>query len=652
MQRQGLKKSLLLVPVTLLLMGITSYQKLDTKLGIKDNGEVAAATTQHADTDVVAFEDPYLESDIEEDFLREPGHIKGQITYGELRHYSGDRLSVRNTTTGGMDSTFSSLEGIQALKELPANVKLDLHLGLDPAVSMTPLQGLKNIVRFGITQDSMHKNMTDQDFAALNSLEFTEDTYYPTLRLDAFQYYRNQLGLTSGDLVKLQPMLKKFATVNQTHTAAGYIDLTGQAIKDYSVLNGNVIQGTIILAIGQFLNYLGDDDLWLYADDKLPVAERKVVVKPGTKGLNGEPIQNSTRDSLLGSDNAAYRNDNISDGSGTAEKTISQIEDKTEMVVLAQYDSGANPTKSIKYADGTELQEDGVEYYKLIWGEKPKPTPDPEPKPDPTPTPTPDPVPTPEPEPKPDPTPTPDPKPSPQPNLPNPGPDLAQKRQVVYTTNNIYLYRQPTFTQKARKLFYAKKGRMNRPMFVVIGYARSNRGLVRYKVRDVNRNSKTFGQTGYITTKTSRVVPVYYRAQPKYVMVINASGVNAYCQKNLTGKVANYRQGTQLRVVELVEHNLTTRFKLSNGKYITANKKLVYAGKHSRVTKIKAKTPINRYQTVNLTNRLQHYSRGTYLKVNGYVYSHPNELHRHDALRYQVKGGYITGNNKLVNKYK
>ncbi|MDN6453083.1 MAG: DUF5776 domain-containing protein, partial [Lactiplantibacillus plantarum] len=36
--------------------------------------------------------------------------------------------------------------------------------------------------------------------------------------------------------------------------------------------------------------------------------------------------------------------------------------------------------------------------------------------------------------------------------------------------------------------------------------------------------------------------------------------------------------GTHLRVKKIVKHNLTTRYQLSNGYYITANKKLVTQG--------------------------------------------------------------------------
>ncbi|KIO96044.1 Type IV pilus biogenesis protein PilO [Levilactobacillus brevis] len=68
---------------------------------------------------------------------------------------------------------------------------------------------------------------------------------------------------------------------------------------------------------------------------------------------------------------------------------------------------------------------------------------------------------------------------------------------------------------------------------------------------------------------------MYYAKRHVKIKVINAKGVNAYQKKNLTGKRAHYRYGQQLKVKKIVSHNLTTRFVLSNGTYVTANKKLV-----------------------------------------------------------------------------
>lgn len=113
-------------------------------------------------------------------------------------------------------------------------------------------------------------------------------------------------------------------------------------------------------------------------------------------------------------------------------------------------------------------------------------------------------------------------------------------------------------------------------------YARSKAGVLRYKVRDVNHKSKTAGKVGYITANRKFVVTAYYASMPKNkrITVIAKKGVNAYRQANLTKKVTHYKAGTRLKVKKLVKHNLTTRYQLTNGQFVTANKKLVIQGNY------------------------------------------------------------------------
>ncbi|WP_367334092.1 BspA family leucine-rich repeat surface protein [Lentilactobacillus sp.] len=194
--------------------------------------------------------------------------------------------------------------------------------------------------------------------------------------------------------------------------------------------------------------------------------------------------------------------------------------------------------------------------------------------PNPTPTPTPTHTPTPQPQPTPTPTPTPNP-----PTTPG---YVTKKKAAVYALKAIYLYKNPTFKKSQRIATYPKQKRVNRPMFVVIGYARSNNGTFRYKVRDVNHGRKSDGKIGYITANWKFVRGVYYQSVPKnkVITVISKKGVHAYKNKNLTGRVKSYKKGTRLTVKKLVKHNLTTRYQLSNGMFVTANKKLVIQGKY------------------------------------------------------------------------
>uniref|UniRef100_UPI00403F6BC5 DUF5776 domain-containing protein n=1 Tax=Lentilactobacillus hilgardii TaxID=1588 RepID=UPI00403F6BC5 len=158
---------------------------------------------------------------------------------------------------------------------------------------------------------------------------------------------------------------------------------------------------------------------------------------------------------------------------------------------------------------------------------------------------------------------------------------VAIKGEVVYGLRKFGLYKNSRFASSNRLAWYPKQKRTKRPMFVVTGYARSTNGTLRYKVRDVNHGRKAAGKTGYITASRKYVVPVYYATMPKNKMinVISKKGIYAYKYANLTGKAKHYKTFFQpLTVKRLVKHNLTTRYQLSNGLYITANKKLVIAG--------------------------------------------------------------------------
>lgn len=155
---------------------------------------------------------------------------------------------------------------------------------------------------------------------------------------------------------------------------------------------------------------------------------------------------------------------------------------------------------------------------------------------------------------------------------------VAPISSVVYSTKKIGLYSSKDFSKKTLKHWYGKQKRTKRPMFVVTGFATAKNGALRYKVKDVNHGSKTAGKTGYITTKKAYVVNVYYQAKHKKIQVINPKGINSYQNKSLKSKKAHtYKKGQILRVKKIVSYHLTTRYQLTNGKYVTANKKLVIA---------------------------------------------------------------------------
>ncbi|MFT8913643.1 DUF5776 domain-containing protein, partial [Lentilactobacillus hilgardii] len=158
--------------------------------------------------------------------------------------------------------------------------------------------------------------------------------------------------------------------------------------------------------------------------------------------------------------------------------------------------------------------------------------------------------------------------------------NVAAKGTVIYGLKKVGLYKSPTFKASNRLAWYPKQKRVNRPMFVVTGYARSANGTLRYKVCDVNHGRKTASKTGYLTASKKYVGPVYYATVPKNkrITVIAKTGINAYKSATLNGKAKHYKAGIRLTVKKLVKHNLTTRYQLSNGLYVTANKKLVIVG--------------------------------------------------------------------------
>ncbi|WP_367296031.1 DUF5776 domain-containing protein [Levilactobacillus yonginensis] len=146
------------------------------------------------------------------------------------------------------------------------------------------------------------------------------------------------------------------------------------------------------------------------------------------------------------------------------------------------------------------------------------------------------------------------------------------KKEAVYATKAIGLYKTPTFTKANRQHFYSKQSRTNRPQFIVTGYARSKNGVLRYRVRDVH-NAKL---TGYITANSAYVTNTYYQSNPKTIKVLSRHGINSYSQASLKGKaLKHYARGTSLKVKAVKSYHLTNRFVLPNGHYISANKTLV-----------------------------------------------------------------------------
>ncbi|WP_304057058.1 MucBP domain-containing protein [Levilactobacillus namurensis] len=147
--------------------------------------------------------------------------------------------------------------------------------------------------------------------------------------------------------------------------------------------------------------------------------------------------------------------------------------------------------------------------------------------------------------------------------------NLVQPKMSVTAVKKIGFYRTATFSAKNRLKWFPKQTRTKRPQFVVVKTAYSKKGLLRYQVKDVNKGSKTYGKRGYITTQQAYVKGTYATTKPKAIKVVK--GLNGYRDVKLSRKQTHYRQGQRLAVKKLVRHNLTTRYLLKNGQYVSAN---------------------------------------------------------------------------------
>lgn len=214
----------------------------------------------------------------------------------------------------------------------------------------------------------------------------------------------------------------------------------------------------------------------------------------------------------------------------------------------------------------------------------------------------------------------------------------------INSFKKIGLYRTPDFTAVSRRAWYAQAPRTRQPQFVVTGIEKTKNGTKRYRVRDVNHQSKTYRLTGYVTANSRYVGLTYYAstATPKAMTVLNPRGINGYQTKQLVGLKQHYQQGQCLKVKAVVSHNLTTRFQLENGQYVTANKQLVQIGKLRMPKQVTTKHRINRYKDVNFQHRKGSIAGHRTLRVLGWDYSN------HGTVRYRVSGGYVTANRQFV----
>lgn len=146
------------------------------------------------------------------------------------------------------------------------------------------------------------------------------------------------------------------------------------------------------------------------------------------------------------------------------------------------------------------------------------------------------------------------------------------KGKVVYAQKKIGFYKSTKFTKKNRYKFFTAKSQNKWAQFKLVTKTGN-----RYKVKDINKGSKTYGKTGYITSSSKYITSAEYTKKPIKVKVISTRGLSAYNSKTLKGKHKTYKRGTMLKVKKLVTVKGKTRLQLKNGKYITADKHMIHA---------------------------------------------------------------------------
>ena len=147
---------------------------------------------------------------------------------------------------------------------------------------------------------------------------------------------------------------------------------------------------------------------------------------------------------------------------------------------------------------------------------------------------------------------------------------------MAYSIKATGLYKNYKFNKSGLIKWFAKAKRTNRPVFKVI----AKQGQV-YKV--ISYNKGTYKKVGYVNK--ANLANLYYSSGNYHsngVYVIDQKGINSYSKLNLKSKVKHYKFGNKLIVNKLVKKGLVYRFQLTNGNYITANKKLIEMGGYGK----------------------------------------------------------------------
>ncbi|KRK97163.1 hypothetical protein FD04_GL002025 [Secundilactobacillus odoratitofui DSM 19909 = JCM 15043] len=140
----------------------------------------------------------------------------------------------------------------------------------------------------------------------------------------------------------------------------------------------------------------------------------------------------------------------------------------------------------------------------------------------------------------------------------------TSRPHTVYAKRAMRLHKNVSLTSPVKS--YKKQSRAKAQSFRVLGVSYDKKGNKRYKVNG-----------GYITASSKYVADSHFRSSKVKQVRVIGNRVNSYKDAKLSAnqKVRSYKKGTKLKVKRIVKHGRTTRFQLTNGRYITGNKQLL-----------------------------------------------------------------------------
>ncbi|GHP14821.1 hypothetical protein YK48G_22460 [Lentilactobacillus fungorum] len=216
--------------------------------------------------------------------------------------------------------------------------------------------------------------------------------------------------------------------------------------------------------------------------------------------------------------------------------------------------------------------------------------------------------------------------------------DQAKSEFKVYAKKTVYRYQNVNFKKNQRIKKYRQRVRIYAPIFHVVGTQKSTNGNLRYVLSDGS----------FITAKATYVAPLYWQGNYHKLYVINPKGTYEYKSTRFMhlNRVKHFKQGTVLNVKKVVHSGLTTRFKLTNGHYISGNKQWTAINRPNVPKRVLVKHNLYLYRDVNLHHKESLIKTHHVLRVVKWDYAHGN------SLRYKVAGGYITANSHYVKPIK